>query len=323
MFSNLISILAKLTAQPLILPFYHSVSNTIPLHLKHLYAIKDARQFEHDIQFLIKEYRPIPITGLSKVRNQELQFCLTFDDGLREFKEVAWPIIQKYDVPVTLFVNSAFVDNKAMFFRFKSSLLIEAMLHNDKLNFTTVTSIAGQPIQSKAALQSFLLSASYHQRHLLDQLAEILEVDFKAYLQKNKPYLSLAELKELEQQGVIIGAHSVDHPLFNQLSLNDQLAQIKESLNWVADNFQNSIKSFSFPFTDFGLGARLFECMYEQQMALVDFSFGTAGIKNETINRHFQRIPIEDYKGSAKMALIHQYLYYLAKAPLKRNTICR
>ncbi|WP_262708643.1 polysaccharide deacetylase family protein [Natronoflexus pectinivorans] len=54
-------------------------------------------------------------------------FHLTFDDGLSEIYHETIPILEKKGIPATIFLNTGFIDNKKMFYRFKSSLVIESI----------------------------------------------------------------------------------------------------------------------------------------------------------------------------------------------------
>ncbi len=302
------SIWNKSLGQRLILPFYHAVSDEPPTHLRSLYHVRTMKQFEADIDFLLRHYQPLSIHQLHQHIQQKTQpskpsFFLSFDDGLREFKDNAWPVLKRKGVPVALFVNSAFVDNKELFYRFKAALLIEE-LAKGTLDVDAAT----------------LKAVSYHERSALDDYAAAAGLNFASYLQKVRPYLTVEELRDLCAEGVVIGAHSVDHPHFYQLSLDDALQQLSLSMQFVQHTFKTKQNIFSFPFTDWGVSKVFFERMYA---AGIDLSFGTAGVKKEKEGRHLQRIPVEDHKQNMLVILLKQYLYYLVKAPLGKNTIRR
>ena len=121
--------------------------------------------------------------------------------------------------------------------------------------------------------------------------------------------------------GFTIGAHSMDHPEFQYIDLNVQLLQAKKSLTYVRDNFNPPTNSFSFPFTDYGVGKEFFAKL--QQTGLADLTFGCAGLKRDRAENHLQRIPYEDSSFSVKQTLAFEYLYYILKSFVGRNTIKR
>lgn len=321
--------LSSLTEQRLIMPFYHAVTDDVPTHLKHLYNVRSVKKFEHDLDFLLKHYVPISIDDIYNYLQgvKELpkySFFISFDDGLTEFKEYAWPILKRKGVPATLFVNPNFVDNKDLFFRFKASILIDFIENNsDNKKLSEVREHFTSAIYKSQNVESYIMNIGFEERQLLDDLALNFNIDFNDYLKKQQPYLSTNDLLELNSQGVHIGAHSLDHPLFNELNEHDRLNQLTDSIKWVSESFKQQLKSFSFPFTDYGIDASFFKIVFNKEKPLANLTFGTAGLKNEQFKYHLQRIPVEDNDNSMQKILLKQYLYYMAKAPLLKNTIRR
>jgi hypothetical protein len=58
-------------------------------------------------------------------------------------------------------------------------------------------------------------------------------------------------------------------------------------------------------------------------MPPLDATFGTAGLKEDPVDFHFQRIPMEMKKIPAYRILKGEYIYYLLKGLLGRNKITR
>ncbi|NPA36156.1 MAG: polysaccharide deacetylase family protein [Chlorobi bacterium] len=322
----MIEVLKRITRRDFIMPFYHAVSDKVPVHLKYLYRVRTVKQFEDDLEFLLLHYKPVSIDDvysslITKGRYPEKSFLLTFDDGLREFKEFAYPVIKKRGIPVALFVNSGFVDNKELFYRFKASVLIETLRNTNVERFKCIYDSLMVNTDKRNTVIDKVKQIDFKNKDILDQLAGCLGVDFNEYLKNNAPYLNVEELKELNDDGVHVGAHSINHPLFELLNDEERMFQIKESVDFVKNNFKNSLASFSFPFTDSGLSASFFRNIYDKKIA--DITFGTSGIKNERFKFHLQRIPVEEYEVSMKDILARQYLYYLLKVPFFRNTVRR
>jgi len=314
--------LIKITGQSFILPFYHAVSDDIPVHLKHLFTVRSIKQFEDDLDFLLNNYKPVSIyETYDHIKKHGYppanSFMLSFDDGLREFKDIAFPIIKRKGIPVSIFINPGFIDNKQLFFRFKASILIEKII-TDKTN---VECLNDYIINKKTTPEKFLKSITYKNKYVLDNIAKCIGVDFDEYLTKNRPYLTLNELNELKNNDVFIGAHSIDHPLFNMLNNEEQTFQLNRSVDFIKQKFNSRIRGFSFPFTDYGVSKDFFNKMFEEE--ITDITFGTAGIKKEKFKYHLHRIPVENYNKGIQQILIRQYLYYIIKIPFFRNTIRR
>jgi len=291
--------LIKKTNHRLILPFYHIVSDENPVHIKNLYQSRGVKQFKEDIHFLLENYKSISLQELIELNSSnkaiaENCFHLTFDDGLKEFYTVVAPILKARNVHATVFLNSDFIDNRQLFFRFKASILFEKLKNDEILNL------------------------SFAEEHVLDGLALEHGIDFKEYLKKYQPYLTSEQIKELIGEGFTFGAHSKNHPIYKALTIEEQIIQTKESIEIVTNQFNLQYKAFSFPFTDDGVSVAVFDEINK----VSDITFGCAGIKDDSAKNHLQRIPMETTEDAEKI-IKSEYAYCLIKQKAGKNRIVR
>lgn len=319
----------RLSGQALFAPFYHSVrgQQAIP-HIEHLYRLRDVRQFEKDLDAFLRHFQPIDLTTLlQQVQSGNLPsqpaLFLSFDDGLREVYELVAPILRAKGVPATFFLNSAFVDNRALFYRYKVSLLIDrfkkqppsaACLDEMQTAFFKYDLLSDDPIHN-------LLSVHYPQRAVLPRIALLLEVDFDSYLAASKPYMDRTQIEELIDQGFTFGGHSVDHPLYAGLALDQQLRQTQESIDFICQHFGIDYRVFAFPFHCLGVKKRFFEAVQDRQIS--QLTFGTSGLKLEDVPYHLHRFAMEESDLPASRLVRTQYFYYLVKSLLKKNRLQR
>ncbi len=321
--------LASWSGQSFIVPLYHTVSDEKPEHIRHLYSVKSRRQFEADLDFLLKNYRPIGAPELEKLIQEGTlpkhnSFLLTFDDGLREFHDLIAPLLLQKGIQAICFLNSDFVDNKDLFFRYKASLLIGALERQQQLLKSEAVKewfLQYAPARN-AGFRQTLLSISYQNRSALDELAKLVDLDFSRFLTEHQPYLSSDQINALKNRGFCFGAHSCDHPEYRFLSLEEQVRQTKTSVTDICTRFALPYRTFAFPFTDYGVSTAFFQNLYEQEPR-VNLSFGCAGMKQDQYPQHIQRIPFEAGNLSAREVLNNEYLYYLLKALAGRNSIRR
>lgn len=319
-------VLIKATRQNLLLPFYHLVNDENPAHTRHLYKIRNCKRFEADLDFFLKYYHPISHQELIEFKKtpEEIipSFFLSFDDGFSEIYDVVAPILERKGVPATFFLNPSFIDNKELFFRNKASILI------DRLKETTIEDKKELSVYLKAPkptyqdIRNSILKVDYSNRTILDKLAEIIDLDFGEYLLETKPYLTSGQIQSLLKRGFGIGAHSLDHPEYQYISLKEQLYQTKESVRFLVEKFNLDYKIFSFPFTDYGVSKQFFNSIFEESKIL-DLSFGTAGLKKDIVDQNLQRTPMEGTNHSCKSLINAEYLYYLLKMPFRKNLIVR
>jgi hypothetical protein len=168
-----------------------------------------------------------------------------------------------------------------------------------------------------------LLHVGYANRALLDEIAALLETDFNEYLANKKPYMDRSQAEACVKGGILIGAHSVDHPEFSAIPEAEQLFQARESLRTIQHEFGVNDGLFSFPFTDHGISNSFFDSLFQSADPRFDLTFGCAGLKDDDCERNIQRIPMETGRFRAGTILRGEYLYYILKSPLGRNLIRR
>ncbi len=317
-------LLKKISASKIIFPFYHIVSNTPPKHIKHIYPVKTINEFKDDLDFILKYYEPIDIGFLKKILSEEKKlkknyFLLTFDDGLKQIYTDIAPILKQKSIPAVFFINSAFVDNKNIFFRYKMSVLIDELLNDNEFLKKTENYLKSNGLFYKDVFNS-LKKIKYAQRYVLDKIYLLKKKSFSDYLKHQKPYMSENEIIELSNQGFEIGAHSHTHPQYSELKLSEQINETIKSINYVKEKLKPKYSLFAFPFTDDKLDRIFFEKIFAKKN--IDFTFGTAGIKKDSIKKNIQRIPMEN-GFSAKKTLKYEMFYYFVKSFIGKNTIKR
>lgn len=320
--------LLRLSGQRLLVPVYHLASDAPVPHVQHLYPIKTVAAFTQDLEFLLAHYQPIDLPELLRLVRSGRQpahnaLLLTFDDGLREFYDVIAPVLQAQGVPAVCFLNSDFVDNKGLFYRYQASLLIEALTADPRrAQSPAVRAWQATHAAPDQGLRAAVLGITYQRRAALGELAVGLEVDVDGYLREQQPYLTTPQIRALQARGFHFGGHSCDHPEYQFISLPEQLRQTRESVAAVAAAFGLDYRTFAFPFTDYGVSADFFRQLYQPGHPL-DVSFGCAGLKHEQWARHVQRVPLETQGRGAREIVNTEYLYFLLKAIVGKNVIRR
>ncbi|MFC1664584.1 polysaccharide deacetylase family protein, partial [Pseudomonadota bacterium] len=237
---------------------YHLVTDEEVAHTRYLYRHRSTHQFEADLDILLKIFTPITMGALLDQINRGIPLpsnamFLSFDDGLREQVEVVAPILSRKGVPATFFITRDFVNNKTLFYRFKASLLIDAFNSLDELRRAQVGACLGLPQTGRQHCLDAILRVNYRSRFLLDELAEIIDLNFGEYLSEKRPFMTMDEISSLIANGFTIGAHSVDHPHYREIALHEQLRQTRESTDFIHNTFASTYTAFAFPFSNEGV----------------------------------------------------------------------
>jgi peptidoglycan/xylan/chitin deacetylase (PgdA/CDA1 family) len=99
----------------LVVLIYHRVGRRVPIEVD-----LPLRVFEDQIEFLAEEADVVSLDdGLRAIPSQpsaaSSMVAITFDDGTADFTELALPVLARHRVPVTLYVATAFVEDRRLF----------------------------------------------------------------------------------------------------------------------------------------------------------------------------------------------------------------
>jgi peptidoglycan/xylan/chitin deacetylase (PgdA/CDA1 family) len=296
---------------PCFLPFYHVVSDEKLPHILN-YPYRNVAQFEKELDFILKYFTPVSLLELKNGKcSGKKAFHLSFDDGLRECSEIVAPLLFKKGIPASFFVNTAFVDNREMFHKYKASLILSRL--REKPDEKTKTFLAKHGLSTEN-----ILKAEISQVEILNEVASLPGLDFAEFLNRQKPYLTSEQIKSLADDGFSIGAHSHHHPEFWKISEKEQIDEVIKSMNELENWIKPAVKAFSFPFTDDGVPASVLEAIKNEQIC--DITFGTAGVKNDTFDFHFQRYPAEQ-PGDFVRNLKGEFIYYKLRRWMGKATV--
>jgi len=301
------------------LPVYHCVYDDRLAHINQVIQYKNVKQFEDDIDYLSKHFQFINWSEFKDFVNGNFKpkkkiALLTFDDGFREFYDIVVPILERKGIYAMNFINPAFIDNQDMMYRCKASLIINELENNKNIDPKIHTFLTGNE-----DLKQQVLKIKYSQTDILHELANILEINFASYLKEHQPYLTTNQLNNLTQKGYGISSHSWDHPLYNQLSLSQQLETTNKTFEYLKEN-NFLYESFAFPFTDFGVQKDFFQGLQNNKELFC--TFGSAGVKLDSVNNHFHRIPMEMGESAEKL-LKKEMAYFRLKSLINKNKIVR
>jgi len=272
-----------------------------------MFHVRTPLQFEEDLKFFQSIGRAVSMSELvditlNGVKIEDPVFHITFDDGLREYCDFALPILKRYKVPSSVFVNTEFVDNRDLFYRFKVALI----LNRSKQSHETRTR---------------LMEATHKDLDWIASVAEGSGIDFSAYLSKSRPYLTSVELQTLASENFSIGSHSCDHKWFKFLSEDEMKDQVTRSFAWLKGRYSNEVNTFSFPFSDEGVPKSFLQWLHNSYGC--QLSFGISGLKSDVAPNHLHRIPMENSLEPASKIIVREYLKCVARIPLGKNTIKR
>ncbi len=198
----------------------------------------DARGLRRQCEHIRRYYRPISLNSLTELVRQEEPIphdalVVTVDDGYRDFLLHAHPVFSDYDIPVTVFLVSDFLDGKLWLWW---DQIHYAFRHTDRKSLSLELT-AGGPVgfafesdeQRTAAAEKvigMLKGLDNHERlRLLKLIPKRLSVDVPAEPPSESEPLSWDEVRRLNGLGVEFGAHTKTHPILSKVSDPKELSE--------------------------------------------------------------------------------------------------
>jgi len=245
--------------QQLLILAYHGVS----IDDEHIWdsdLFLSPDQFRSRMQAL-KDYgcHVLPLAeGLQRLWNRTLPTCsvvLTFDDGSSDFYSRAFPILQEFGWPATIYLTSYYANyNRPVFDVMCSYLLWKASgkVVNVTGLITGYSSFDLRTTESREAAATAIREFSRHEKfsarqkdELLNALAERLGIDYQTILSKRILHLlSADELATLADAGVDIQLHTHRHHA--PKTRDSFLLEVQENRNFIT-KFGKQPRHFSYP----------------------------------------------------------------------------
>ncbi|MEW6169995.1 MAG: polysaccharide deacetylase family protein [Candidatus Omnitrophota bacterium] len=212
--------------------------------------------FQKQIAYLKKNYEIISLKQYlgRKKNNESLKgvAVITFDDGFKDFKEVALEILEKNKCPATVFVIGK--NEHRNFWRSE----LYAILDLSKKREHKFITAAGLPINislidGKHKYESLLLLLEYMDK-ISDENRKVALLKLKKELDVYEDdilgnlFLGKEDLKILVEAGIEIGAHSLSHKDLTLLKEEELKKEIDESIDYIKSIKGSNEIYFSVPF---------------------------------------------------------------------------
>lgn len=185
------------------------------------------------------------------------QVVITFDDGYTDNLYNAKPLLEKYEIPATIFLTTGYMQQEREFW---SDELERILLQPGTLPEVLSLNINGTSYEWKLdatandsgyslyySLYELLYPLPARERsHLLDQL--LLWANKEPELRLTHRMMTMKELSSLQPGNIIeIGGHTVTHPFLATISPEQQLHEIQENKIQLEEIFGQTIESFAYP----------------------------------------------------------------------------
>ncbi|MFT3745604.1 MAG: polysaccharide deacetylase family protein [Pyrinomonadaceae bacterium] len=216
------------------------------------------KTFETHLKYLTRHYKIISLSdAVTYLNNGNLpnrSAVLTIDDGYRDFYDVAFPVLKKFDVPTTLYVVTGFLDGKCWIWTDKARYLLTET-KNAKLSFTVGQTSFDETLgntNSRLALAGRVNSElkklpDDEKDVVLTDLAKSLSVQFDNVPPSEFGPISWEQAKEMSRADVEIGSHTVNHPILTNVDGDVLFEELAKSRATLQSQLQTEKLHFCYP----------------------------------------------------------------------------
>lgn len=218
--------------------------------------------FAEQMEAVSKVAQPISLARLAELLRAgsvpSNSVAVTFDDGYADNLYEAKPVLEKYEIPATIFVCTGYA-GKEFWWDELARLIISSNTEWSTLSLKVgkrqflwdqakVSPAASLDVREKfrQALYHFLLALDVEeQSQALDTVRNWAKVSSET---EKARALTHAELLQLAEGGLVeIGAHTRHHPMLPRLTLERQREEIVESKHDLEELLGRRVEGFAYP----------------------------------------------------------------------------
>jgi peptidoglycan/xylan/chitin deacetylase (PgdA/CDA1 family) len=211
--------------------------------------------FEKQIVYLSRMYRVISLSELGRALSRGTSLpaktaVITFDDGYKDNYVLAYPVLKRHGVPATIFLATGHIDNGTPFWWDRVSY---AMHHSNREDLDLAPfgachfqSTTERWLAARAIREGLKDLPDSRKNSVIEELVGKLGVDMPHSLARDL-FLSWDEIREMSQNGIDFGAHTVGHPTLVGMPLEQAAQEIAGSRTRIQQEIGRPAETFAYP----------------------------------------------------------------------------
>lgn len=214
-------------------------------------------QFRNQVRFLSENYEMVTLSEYLS-RSRPTNTCmLTFDDGMKDGIKNAAPIMEEFGARGVFFVSTCTLVRRKLVAAQKRSLLLMKLGVDQFIDTYNQLVPEYYRITEGKALDEYNDPKSSLLKHLLDNmepdlsekiLGELFDAHFCEEEAFDGLYLNKKDILDLKNRGHDVGSHGHDHRWLGKLYPQDQMADLKASVNVFRSEIGDHPRFMSYPF---------------------------------------------------------------------------
>jgi len=252
---RLYSLLRGVTLPPSILMYHQISSGTRAKKFNpHLGLQVDVDSFRDQMRLLSRTHQCLSLSRFSDLLKERRlppnSVTVTFDDGYRDGLTLALPILERFQIPATIFVTTGFLDHRAPVWWRE----LEAIIQNsNQLDFSWENQSYRYSLQAISQRDDCFAALTTLFERLSPQkicrLLKIIQQSVSRRDQADVEMLSWSDVEALSSHPLItIGAHTVNHPALSFQTDELAMRELAQSREELSDKTKSAIQHFAYPF---------------------------------------------------------------------------
>ena len=223
-----------------------------------------AAELARQLEYLKRAFRVVGLDEL--VQRLEIgasvegMVALTFDDGLRNQVEVAYPLLERYELPATFFLCPQLVEERAWLWTHEARLRYSFLEADEQRQLARGL---GAPPAPEPFLD-WMKRLKYPSRLAVERTLRVMTPYFAADWQDHEDcdLATWEELRRMSRALVTFGSHTLTHPMLRSLRLDRLQEELRDSRRLIEERLGRAAEFFAYPDGEHHAAAREFVRAY-------------------------------------------------------------
>lgn len=217
----------------------------------------DARQFDRILGWIASWFNVLPldvaVDALKRGNLPTHAMAITFDDGYADNRTVALPILERHGLSATFFIATGYLDGGRMW----NDTIIEGIRgsqaktldlgniqgsENGGMNLLPISTV----VEKRTAIQTILGNIKHLSPEDREAASRAIATRCGTMLPDDL-MMTTEQVKEMRHAGMLIGAHTVSHPILAKLGVAGARREISESKQTLERVLGEEISLFAYP----------------------------------------------------------------------------
>ncbi len=220
-----------------------------------LFSRLEPKVFEAQMRYVTKHYRVVPLGQLCRELQDgaavEPTLAVTFDDGYRDLYTHAFPVLQKYQIPATIYLIGRCMETGEVPWYDKIFLALKAVAGESfeiELERPRKFKIFSFSVQAAAAWEIVSYLRKIPDTHRQKWCAAFEQQIPLPLEELEGRMLDWSQVRTMHRAGVFFGSHTMSHPVVSQLGPQALEEELVASKQFFERGLGAPIDDFAYPF---------------------------------------------------------------------------